>query len=200
MASQTDICNQALILIGDDPIVSIDDKSKQARTLKAIYDMQRQAELRANRWKFSLTRSLLPAQTNNPAGSPFSYSYALPTSCLKVIDVNGIRQSLGSIDYRSGMEKLYDFQGNVLLTNFTAPITLHFVQDVTVTTQFDALFVVAFSALLAWKASYSLAQSATVTSQCEKFYRRRIVEAKMQDAIEKLPEGIADDSWVLSRL
>lgn len=200
MSSQTDIVNQAQILIGDDLVVSINDNTKQARTMKVLYDMIRQGELRAHRWKFSMTRQLLPAMTTPPENTPFTYGYLLPSNCLKVLDINHLRQSLGSYNYRSGLEKLYEFQGNVLLTNIPAPITLHYIQDVTDTTMFDACFVNAFSAKLAWKAAYALSQATSIKNMCLEHYKDAINEATRTDAIEKLPEGQAEDSWVTSRL
>lgn len=200
MASQTDIFNQALTLMGEDVVVSPSDGSRQQLVLSAVYDLIRLGELRANRWKFSLTRQVIPALTNPPANTPYSYGYQLPNNCLKVLDVNGLRQSLGMYNYRSGLEKLYEFQGSILITNIAAPITLHFVQDISVTTAFDPLFINALSAALAKKCAQKLTQSNLIKTDCAKEYKDAIAVAKMQDAIEKLPEGIADDSWVTSRL
>lgn len=200
MASQTDIFNQALTIMGEELVVSPADTSTAATTLSAVYDMIRLGELRCYRWKFSLDRILLPALTNPPANTPYAYAYQLPPTCLKVLDINGLRQTLGSYNYRSGLEKLYEFQGSILLTMISAPITLHYVKDVSVTTSFDPLFVNALSAALARKTAYRLTQSNGIVTLCEREYKKSMAEAAMMDAIEKLPEGEAEDSWILSRL
>lgn len=200
MASKTDIFNQALVIMGEETIVSPEDQNKAARTLSAVYDLIRLGELRRYRWKFSLNRLLLPALTNPPANTPYAYAYQLPPNCLKVLDINGLRQDLGMYNYRSGLEKLYEFQGSILLTMISAPINLHFVQDVTTTTSFDPLFVNALSASLATKTAYTLTQSNSVVSMCKAEYKKSMAEATMMDAVEKLPEGQAESSFILSRL
>lgn len=200
MASKTDIFNQALTIMGEGLILDPAGTGLAETTLSAVYDMIRLGELRRYRWKFSLTRELLPALTNKPANTPYAYGYQLPPNCLKVLDINGLRQELGSYNYRSGLEKLYEFQGSILLTMISAPINLHFVQDVTVTTAFDPLFVNALSAALARKTAYRITQSNSVVTFCEREYKKSMAEATMMDAIEKLPEGQADSSFILSRL
>ena len=200
MASQTDIYNQALTIMGEELVVGPSDTSTAAKTLNAVYDLIRLGELRRYRWKFSLTRTVLPALTNPPANTPYAYGYQLPPNCLKVLDINGLRQDLGCYNYRSGLEKLYEFQGSVLLTMIAAPITLHYVQDVTSTTAFDPLFINALSAALARKTAYRLTQSNSIVTLCEREYKKAMAEATMMDAIEKLPEGQAESSFILSRL
>ena len=200
MASQTDIYNAALTIMGEETVLSPGDTSTAAKTLTANYDMIRLGELRRYRWKFSLSRQIIPALASVPAACPYQYAYTLPNNCLKVLDINGMRQTLGSYRYRSGLEKLYEFQDGALVTNIAAPITLHFVKDVTVTTSFDPLFVNALAAALARKCAYRLTQSNGIVGLCEKEYKKAISEATLMDAIEKLPEGEAEDSWILSRL
>lgn len=200
MASQTDIVNLALILLGDNTVVSINDNSKNARTIKAVYDTIREDELRARLWKFALTRANLASLNVSNIPAPYKYAYSVPSDCLRIIDAGNTRQVLGLLNYRTGLEKMYDFQGNTIYTTIPSPLAVHYVQNVQETTLFDANFVTAFAAKLAMTAAKSLTDSVQIYAKAEKDYERAIVLASRNNAIERLPEGIADDSWILARL
>lgn len=55
-----DICNLALGKIGARKITSFADNTQSAELCNRFYDTLRQAELRRNGWKFSITRAKLP--------------------------------------------------------------------------------------------------------------------------------------------
>lgn len=202
MASQTDICNAALVLLGDNIIVGIGDNTKNARTLKAVYDMVRKDLLRENIWKFSLDKIQIPSITPAVMPVPWSTAYVMPPGdqCLRLIDIANSRQALGVANYRSGLEKLYSWQGNTIYTNFPSPMWIHFTQDVTDTTQYDPCFVWAYGARLADVCCETITQSSEKRAQAQQEYKKAIWRAKSINAIEQLPEGIADDSWVTGRL
>ena len=216
--SQTDILNYALVsVLGDAPIDSPTDNTKSAKTLSKIYNIVRQSELRKRYWKFSLTRSLLPSVTPpvsvcpNGIPSPYAYAYQIPNNCLRLIDFAGMRQNLGMINYRTGLEKFYDWQGNYIFTSLGTGTTwsqappatsqwAHYVQDITDTTQFDSNFSVAFACALGAASAMSITQSIQKFEKAQSDYNKAIADAAVNNAIERLPEGIADDSYILSRL
>lgn len=200
MSSQTDIINLALVLLGDNTVVSIDDPTTNARTMKAIYDTVRRDELRSHYWKFALFKSQVASVATPVAPTPYQFTFQMPDDCLRLVDAGNTRQNLGMLNYRTGLEKLYDWQGNFIFTQMPGPLWIHYVKDARDTSQFDANFVTSFACKIAQAASYKLTQSTQVWKKLQTEYNQAILRATMNNAIERLPEGLADDSWVISRL
>ena len=77
MASKVSIANRALVKLGAEPILLLEDDSKRARTIKSMFDEVRRAEIRRHRWKFAIKRDELVALAEAPK---FGYSdqYPLP--------------------------------------------------------------------------------------------------------------------------
>lgn len=86
MASAVSICNNALVKVGATRIIALSDDTKQARTLAAIFDVKRDAELAANPWTFAIKRALLPASATPPAFG-WSFAYPLPSDYLALVEV-----------------------------------------------------------------------------------------------------------------
>ena len=66
MASSTEICNQALILLGQEPIITLDDSTKQSRLCKRLYQPVLEALLRAYPWTFAIKRKILARDLEMP--------------------------------------------------------------------------------------------------------------------------------------
>lgn len=207
-------------MLGEPSIVSIDDNIKSAITLKAIYDIVRQAELRKAVWKFAHRRVLLPSGTPplsllpNGIPPPYAYAYQVPNECMRVLSFANTRQSLGMQNYRTGMEKFYEMgPGNWLYTSLglginysggsTVPPSsqwIEYICDITDTTQFDSNFAIAFGCALAKAGCKSITGKLDMFKTAAAEYNEAMVTAAMNNAIERLPEGFADDSYTLARL
>lgn len=217
-ASKTAICNYALVsVLGDVRINSIDDQTKNAQILRDNYDLIRQSELRKAFWKFSLKNTLLAASTPpadkfpNGLPPPYAYAYKMPQDCLRLISFAGIRQSLGLVNYRTGLEKFYDWQSDYIFTNLgtgvlwagDTPATsqwIQYVADVTDTTQYDANFAIALACALGVACCEAITGANSKYQKALNDYNRAITAALVNNAIERLPEGMADDSYTLARL
>lgn len=199
MTDKTGICNLGLQKLGLDPIVSIDDSVKTARAMKTAYDMVRQNELRAHNWKFAEKDDNLPALSEAPLFD-WNFIYQMPTDCLRLRQIAGIRQSLGRIDYRSGLENLYTIKGRRIYTNLTAPLPIIYTWDVTDTTLFDPNFNEMLACRLARQTCRYLTQNDAAKLDLDKDYKLAKNQALISGALELPPEGIADDSFITSRL
>lgn len=217
--SQTDICNYALVsVLGEPKIGDITDNVKAAITLSSIYDTVRQNELRKATWKFAKQRRLIssitPSASVLPNGipPPYAYAYQVPNDCLKLISFANTRQSLGMLNYRTGMEKFYDWQGRYIFTNLGTGTTfssgstppgsqwIEGVFDVTDTTLFDSNFAVSFGCALAKASCKAITGKLDMYKSASNDYNEAIATAFSNNAIERLPEGFADDSYSLARL
>jgi hypothetical protein len=204
MASQTSICNRALTKLGATRILSITDNVKAARELNSMWDSLRDAELRRNLWNFAITRDSLAALVDAPAWG-FAYQYQLPTGCLRLVQVGEHYYVHNLSDYRTMPEAPFQVERgstgtSVIMTDFSAPLKIRYVQRVEDTAQWDALFVEAFASRLAYEACEAITQSSTKKGEVWEDYKQALREAKLVDAIENPPEALPDDSWLLSRL
>jgi hypothetical protein len=85
-----DVCNLALLLVGEEKVTSLSDTTNKASVLaNTIYTQKRNEvfDMPIN-WKFATTRSpALTAHSSNPATGTFDYYYVLPTNLRRIIDV-----------------------------------------------------------------------------------------------------------------
>ena len=201
MASQIELANLALSFLGAGTIVNIADNNTRAQVLNAEYVSVRDAELRKHTWRFSIKRDALVALTTTPASGPYTLEYQLPTDCLKVLMVGDGYPGSDMSDYRTGpTTDDYSVEGDKILTNLPAPLSIKYVRQVTDTGLFDSTFVIAFANMLAWKCCERITQSLDKRKAAAQEYDEAISAAIRANAIEKVPEYPADSSWVLSRM
>jgi hypothetical protein len=199
MASQTAICNRALTKLGAARILTITDDVKAARELNSMWDIVRDAELRRNLWNFAMARASLAALADAPAWG-FTYQFQLPSDFVRIVQVGEFYYISSLTDYRTMPEAPFQVEGLRLLTDYTAPLKIRYVQRIEDTAQWDALFVEAFASRLAYECCEAITQSSTKKEEVWMDYKQAIREAKLVDAIENPPEPLPDDAWVLARL
>lgn len=204
MASQTEIANRAAVKMGEDRIINIDDNNKVARTLKSMFNIVRDAELRKRRWSFSIKRVQLAADVAAPA---FGYGaqYQLPVDCLRPLTIALYDFGADLSDYHGG-GKPYVIEGRKILygsAGAPAPsgaLPLRYIASIEDTTLWDACFVEAFACKLAVEACETLAQSSDKRRLAWQEYKDAIAEAVRANAIELPAESIPDDTWIMGRL
>lgn len=199
MASQTEIVNRALTKLGAARITSINDSNKSARVMNAIYDTVRKAELRKRLWGFALKRDSLAKLADAPAWG-FGNQYQLPTDFLRLVQVNDIFIIPAIAEYTTQDNSAWAIEGTAILTDFDAPLKIRYIRDITDSGLFDPLFVESFAAKLAYEACEEITNSNQKRSAAEKDYTTAVREAAMTNAIERPPQGIPDDSWMVGRL
>jgi hypothetical protein len=121
-ATRTDIANLALILIGEQPIMDIENPTdKQGRTCKAMFDFAKQAAFNEHPWACLLKRTALAADAVLPAFE-FDYSFTLPSDCIRLYRI---------LDPESGdpIEEKYKVEGNKVLCSYDAPLYIQYVAD-----------------------------------------------------------------------
>ena len=199
MAGQIEIVNRALFKLGALPLASMGDNNKQARIMGGLWDTVRRAELRRHLWSFALRRTTLPALAAAPAWG-YPQAFQLPADFVRLAQVNDLLVSPSETDYRTFDDSPYAIEGSTLLTVFPAPLKIRYVFDVTDPGSFDALFVEALAAKLAYEACEGITQANEKKNLASEDYKAAIRSAAMVAAIEKPPQGIADDAWMTARL
>lgn len=198
MASDIAIANRALTKIGAARIISFGDNNEAARALQSLYEIVRDAELRAYTWNFSVKRASLAALATAPE---FDYprQFQLPTDCLKVLWAGDFYPGPNMSDLSNGLESDYDVEGQLIMSRLPAPLKVRYIARITDPTKFDALFVEAFACKLAIELAESITNSSTNRQEAWQEYERAIRKAVRADSIEKPSQAIADDTWMIAR-
>src|SRR5690349_17639842 len=98
--NETDVCNMALGIIGQNFIADLDDGTHTANQCRLFFEPARDACLRDHKWNFALKRQAL-AQNSMPPASGWSYAYQLPPECLRVIELNADPETAWAIEGRT---------------------------------------------------------------------------------------------------
>lgn len=199
MASQVEIVNRALLKLGSNVVASIGDNSKQARTMSALWNTVRQTELRRAFWSFALVRTTLAANATAPSWG-YGNAFLLPADFLRLMQVNDFFSVPSMSDYREGDDSLYSIEAGQIFTDLGAPLKIRYVKDATDPGAWDALFVEVMASSLAFEACEALTQSNQKKQLLADERKMTLREAVRVGSIEKPPQGIPDDGWMLARL
>lgn len=158
-ASPEDICNLALDVIGQQPVVSIaNPSSKEEGICARWYDATRQIVLREFYWSFAKKRYTSPRNLTPPE---FDYtdSYSLPADCLRLYSVGGFCEE--------DLYRHYDIEGRTIYINNIggASIPIRYCADITDISIMDSLFINVFSLRLASKIAYKFSLKPTLLKQ-----------------------------------
>lgn len=198
-ASEVQIANLALQILGAPSIISLTADTLSAREMNLAFASVRDAELSRRRWRFSITRTSLPALVATP-DSDYAYQYQLPGNFIRLIEGGDIRSVVDMCDYRSmNGAALYQVEGRRILTNLPAPLAIRYVSRVTDTTLFTPSFDLALAASLADQTCEKITQSTDKQVVCRSRYKDAIREAATANALELASESQADDTWVMAR-
>lgn len=204
MASEVQIANRALSMLGEARITSLSDNNKGARAMNARFDLLRDAELMAYAWRFAVKRTQIAASTETPEWG-YGKIYPLPSDCLRPIMVNGAAVNPNAVGlyysatgYR-GEDPAWEVIGGEIQTDLSSPLDLEYVAQITDTGAFDALFAEALAARLAADAAEELTQSNSKKEAALFTYRKTLSEARRVNAIQRMPRRRASGSWFESR-
>jgi len=189
---QISICNSALVKVGAERISSINQDTKSAKILKAVYEQVRDAVIAAHPWNFAIKRAVLYPTATTP-DFEFDYQYDVPLDCLHVLSVYDESDAFGgdeSIDYVVEDRKI--------LTD-ESTLNVRYVYRATDESLWSAYFAEAFAWRLAQEVAYNLTQSMSVATACEQKYRKELAEARSRDGAEGILKGIVADKWTGAR-
>lgn len=202
MASQVQIVNQALTKLGAARVVDIGDDTNNARTMRAIYDIKRDAELADQMWTFAIKRALIPASSTAPAFG-WARAFPLPTDCLRVVQVG---EQFCFYDQGEDGEALFqvetdpDTGRSAILTDQASPLALRYISRVTNPGLYPPLFVESFACRLAAESCEQLTQNLSKREAAWAERREAIRAARRVNAIEQPPQRQPATSWVRAML
>jgi hypothetical protein len=200
VASDINIANRALQKLGAASITSFNDNSTAGRAMNLAYVPVRDAELRRYLWKFAIIRENLPAISTAPINGIYSLQYQLPAQCLRILNVGDYSPGADTSDYRNRTVADYSIEGNLILTNISAPLSLRYVQQITDPGKFDSAFAETLAARLAWEVCEQVTQSGEKRKLAMTEYKQALMEAVRANALEIPPDFLPDNAWMLARI
>ena len=192
MASVVDICNSALNLLGASTISALTDDSKNARLCNQRYEPVRNRVFRAHAWNCLHKRVQLAQNTTAPVVE-YSYAYALPSDCLRVLKIHtGTNDSINSeIDYK--------LEGRNIVTN-EGTVYLIYIALITDPNEYDTYLQESISHQLAADIAYAVTNNATLANNYMTRADERLREARFIDATENSLGTIESNEFTDARL
>ena len=177
MASEVDIINSALNMIGASNIIARTEDSKSARVTNQRFDYVRDAVCRAHPWNCLITRRTLAKDADAPTFG-FTNQYTLPTDpyCLRVLRLDYL-----DVDFRVEGRKIHCDEDT---------LNLIYLARITDTNEWDQLLVEAIAARLAADTAFALVQSTSLVGTLYSLYETKLSEARFVDATEGTPGAI----------
>lgn len=189
MASEVEIANAALSRVGANRITLLTENSVEARAVNAIYEAERDAELRMHTWNFAKARAQL-ASTTAPAFGP-SNAFPVPADFIRLIAPDPELYD-NELDWR--------IEGHNILTYDSAPLNIRYIAKITDPNAMDPLFRRVLALRIAREICEPLTQSNAKWQLIDADYRQAISDAKKANAIEVPVLQEPDDTWITARL
>tara|TARA_R110000765_G_scaffold57714_1_gene112835 strand:- start:328 stop:906 length:579 start_codon:yes stop_codon:yes gene_type:complete len=192
MASVVDMCNSALNLLGASTISALTDDSKNARLCNQRYDSVRNRVFRSHAWN-CLHKRLQLAQNSTAPVIEYTYAYALPSDCLRVLKVhNGTTDSIKSaIDYKLEGRNIVTDEGTIYL--------IYIALD-TDPNNYDTYLQESISHQLAADLCYAITNNASLANNYMSRADERLREARFIDATENSLDTVESNEFTDARL
>lgn len=190
MASEVSICNIAIVRVGHDQILSLDQDNKAARLCKLLYPELRDTMLRAHTWNFAIKRIELALSTETPGDDEFEFAHVVPDDCLKILTVLD--------NYTHRVET--NAAGQKVIVSNEETQYLRYVSKVTDPNLMDPLFRQALSLTIAAAIAVPLTENAKLAEVISGQAEEATKLARSMDAQEGTPLDLqGDDLWLRAR-
>jgi hypothetical protein len=185
------ICNQALLLLGEQTIQSLEEDSTRAKACAEFYESSRDACLRELKPSFARVRVALTALSQTPVWD-FDRAYRLPQDCLLVIEQDNVTlQDRGFRDWR--------VEGRDFLTSRVEPRILYIKTDDDIESLMDGSFIKTLACYVAYEVAYAITNSNDKVSAMYDLYTIRRDQAIVEYGQESSTRDTTNDQLTLVR-
>lgn len=196
MALKIDIINKSLVLLGEEPISSTNQKP-WGRIMDMFYEDTKKSLLSMYPWRFAIKRVSLPVLDQETGYNKFKYKYELPSDCLLVMNQGEYYKNADLRDYRADSGELYVIEGRNVYSNIN-PFVLQYVSNVS-EELFSPLFELALANKITAQASIKIKQNPNLTQLYESEFQGYISLAITNNEIVQDTQSLGDNSWVSIR-
>lgn len=181
--SDVQLCSNALMLLGADPINSFDDDADRARLASNLWPNACLAVLRSFPWDCSIKRVSLAPDAAAPAFE-FSYAFTKPGDWLRTLSIG---EEGDAITWRN--------EGTKILMD-EAECKLRYVYRNTDVTTWDALLVMAGEAYMAMLLAYPVTKSQETRKAMTDLYQFQLRQARTVESLEQPAEDVGDKPFI----
>lgn len=174
MASEVEIVNNALLMLGDKQISTLDDPTDSARLAKAFYPDVRNDVLSDFPWNFAVKRVKLAKLATSPLWE-FKNAYQLPVDVLRVLDTDN--------------SKPWKREGNQILSD-ADPMSIKYIAKIEDPEAFTPRFREVLAVRLASKIAFPLTKKASLGQELFNLYLAQLQDAKSLDSQEGTQDQI----------
>lgn len=189
MATDVEICSNALMLLGDAPIASLSETTPRAIICANVYPIAKRDVLRSHPWNCAIKRVVLAPLAAAPVGGEWAAQFTLPGDCLRVLDC-GV---YGEEDYQ--------LEGNKLLAD-TTTLVLRYIADIGENV-FDSNLVGVMVKRMAMDLAYPITKSSSLMESLRQEYHARgvgtLARAKAVDGQEYPSQNYGDSPVIAVR-
>ena len=185
MISETSICNQALLWLGQELITSLDDQNKTASWMKNNYSFIRDAVLETHAWTFATERAT--SNTADRDGWDKQFVHPIGEGWISILRCF-TRQ--GKMPDRS-----FRVEGDKILSDYDT-IWYWGIKRITDTQKFSPLFVQALAARLAADAAIPMTENRNLQSDMWNLFDVKVREAANRDGMQGANERVTSSSLV----
>lgn len=199
MATETELVNAALRKGGGAKrILDLSDSVGSAGIASDVLASERDDLLRSGVWNFAITRIQLGQLATLPVFG-WTYAYALPSDCERVVSVHDSADGTGATPYKIESVKQADNSYiNVIATDSNA-IYLRYCRQITdpnlMTASFRQVLILRMAKIFA----ISIAKSNPLFQALDAEEQRAYRQARSIDGMEDFPEKLPEGSWANSR-
>jgi hypothetical protein len=188
--NEVTICNKALDLLGEPPIISLTDDTRAGRLCKKNFDLARDYVTSLHPWRFARKRVVISPMTATPAFG-FDNQFQLPSDML--------RHFLITTDSNVPLDE-YKIEGDVLLSDHN-PIYMIYIARLTdaLLTRSDPTFAEAISGYLAFVMATPLTQNSQLQQAMSQYAELALRRARGIDSKNDQPQQIHANEFVESR-
>lgn len=180
--SKIQLISNALILLGDSPISSLDDPGAGATAGTNLYESTYLAILSSHRWKFATKKMQLNRLTAVPMNE-YKYQYQLPTDLILLIT------TYPRSDYRILEDKLYT-DSNTVSVDYIYRVS----ED-----KFPAYFVKAFEYYLARDLAIPVTEDMKKVEMMQNIYNTEARKARYADSQSSPTVAMQDAPYISVR-
>lgn len=199
MATETELVNAALRKAGGAKrILDLTDSVGSAGIAADVYTSERDDLLRSGVWNFSVTRIQLGQLATLPVFG-WSFAYALPSDCERVVSVHDNADGTGAAPYKvESIKQDDDSYINVIATDASL-CYLRYCRTITdpnlMTASFRQVLILRMAKIFAISIAKSNPLAQALAAEEQTAFRR----ARSIDGIEDYPERLPEGSWATSR-
>jgi hypothetical protein len=184
--SETSVCNVALVELGQDPVSSLSQDTKNARLCNAVFGICRNEVLEGHAWSFATkTVELASIDGSDDVMGEWTYLYQKPADLLKILRGEDWKQE-------------FEIRDAYLMAN-DEPLKIKYIFECTNTGLWSASFAQCLSKRIKASIAYAVTRSTTVAEKASADYVMSLKEARYNDAHKRSPENPVLDSFIDQR-